>query len=363
MTKPLKTSFDIEILRKLDRIHPYPAKFTIDLVLEFIVKYSTKNSLVLDPFCGSGTTLLGAKMTNRKSVGFDINFIAVLISKFKLLDLNRQDLAYLRAFKPKFTQTKPYFYESINHWFKQEAINALSSLKEQIQIYAKDNEKHHIFLNLIFSSITNLVSNQESDTRYAAINKPYINEKYIFDKFSEKMQNAIEIYEKLDLPSVDCRVFLHNAKNLTQKLQENSVSLILTSPPYPNTYDYYLYHKHRMCWLNYDFKFSMQNEIGSRREFSSLKLPKAKFNKDLLDIFKECDKVLKNDAFIVLVMGDGKITGEIYNAKDELLPLCENLGWNLADYSVSELDLTSRSFVKSYRTKHKKEHIMVFKKA
>lgn len=356
-------SFDLINLKKLDRIHPYPAKFTIDLTLDYIEKYSKDFDLVLDMFCGSGTSLLGAKILHRQPIGFDINFIAILITQFKMLDLNAKDLSYLNDFSPKFISTPLYHYESVNHWFKQDAIKALSSLKEQIKFYASENEKYLIFLNLIFSSIINIVSNQDSDTRYASIEKPHINIEFVFDKFKEKLYNAIEIYaDLLPLPNIKSSVFLHNSKQLSQKLDKESVSLILTSPPYPNTYDYYLYHKHRMCWLDFNFKFSMQNEIGSRREFSSLKLPKEKFNNDLLEIFTQADIVLKNAGFVVLVMGDGKIAGQIYNAKDELLPLCEKMQWKLIDYSYSELDKTSRSFMQSYRTKNKKEHIMVFQK-
>ena len=323
----LLNTLDIENLRKLDRIHPYPAKFTIDLALEYIDKYTNKNSIILDPFCGSGTTLLASKVYNRKAVGFDVNFIAILISQFKLLDLNKEELNYLKNFNPKFNLVKPYYYKSINHWFKPECIEALSSIREQIKIYSKNNKK------------------------------------YIFNKFNEKLYNAINIYKNINIKSTkNFKVFLHNSKKLTQKIEKDSVSLILTSPPYPNTYDYYLYHKHRMCWLDYDFKFSMENEIGSRREYSSLKLPKEKFNNDLLEIFTQSNYILKNGGFIVLIIGDGKIAGKIYNAKEELLPICKSLRWKLIDYSFSELDKTSRSFVQSYRTKNKKEHIMVFQK-
>ena len=356
-------AFDLANLRKLDRIHPYPAKFTLDLALEYIEKFSKEFDLIMDMFCGSGTTLLGAKALNRNAVGFDINFIAGLITRGKLLDLNIKDLSYLRQFKPKFTQMPLYHYESIEHWFKPAAIQALSSLKEQIKLYANGDEKYLTFLHLIFSSIINLASNQDSDTRYASVEKPYINEFYVVNKFNEKLDNALEIYENLMFESkAQTSVYLHNAKALTQKINKNFVSLVLTSPPYPNTYDYYLYHKHRMCWLGYDFKFSMTNEIGSRREYSSLKLPKEKFNNDLLEIFSQANIALKNNGFVVLVMGDGKIAGQMYNAKDELLPLCESLKWKMIEYSYSELDKTSRSFTQSYRTKNKKEHIMVFQK-
>ena len=154
------------------------------------------------------------------------------------------------------------------------------------------------------------------------------------------------------LDSSECYTFLN----------KNSVDLILTSPPYINTYDYYLYHKHRMNWLGYDVKYSMNAEIGSRREFSSLKHPEDKFSNDLQKIFVSCNNVLKPKGKVVLVIGDGRVAGKIYNAKDNMIHICKSVGWKLIDYKYSNLDDTSRSFQQSYRTKGKKEHIMVFSK-
>ena len=360
-------SFDSNTVRKLDRIHPYPAKFTVDLALQHIARYSNNTDCVLDPFCGSGTTLLACRILGRQGFGFDINFIAHLITQAKILDLDSKDLEYLKGFID-FLETKQthklHSYENIHHWFKQEAIVALSHIKECIKIYTKNNPKYTIFLSLIFSSIINIASNQDSDTRYASVEKPYINQKYIIEKYKEKYKNALSIYENLYIYTrVNSQVFLHNAKKLTQKIPSNTISLIFTSPPYPNTYDYYLYHKHRMLWLDFDVKFCMQNEIGSRREYSSLKLPKEKFNTDLLEIFMQCNEVLQKNGIIVLVMGDGRIAGWLYNAKEELLQISKILQWHLIDYSYNELDSTSKSFKKTYRTKNKKEHIMVFQKS
>lgn len=357
---------NIEFIRKLDRIHPYPAKFTIDLALHYVANYSQKNECVLDPFCGSGTTLLACKILERQGFGFDINFIAHLITQGKILDLDSQDLDYLMDFIGFLDSQKTntlHSYESIQHWFKNEAIQALSHIKECMRMYAENNPKYSIFLSLIFSSIINIASNQDSDTRYASVEKPYITQQYIIEKFKEKYHNAIKICKNLTIyKTQNLKAFLHNAKNLTQKISKNTISLIFTSPPYPNTYDYYLYHKHRMLWLDFDVKFCMNNEIGSRREYSSLKLPKEKFNTDLLEIFTQCNYVLQQNGIIIVVMGDGKIAGKLYNAKEELLQIGDMLQWKLIDYSYNELDSTSRSFKKSYRTKNKKEHIMIFEK-
>ena len=74
-------------------------------------------------------------------------------------------------------------------------------------------------------------------------------------------------------------------------------------------------------------------------------------------------KFCKKNGIIVLVMGDGRIAGWLYNAKEELLQISKILQWHLIDYSYNELDSTSKSFKKTYRTKNKKEHIMVFQKS
>ncbi len=54
-------------------IHPYPAKFIPQIPSRIIDECSNERHTVLDPFCGSGTTLLEARRKGRDSIGFDIN--------------------------------------------------------------------------------------------------------------------------------------------------------------------------------------------------------------------------------------------------------------------------------------------------
>ena len=71
-------------------IHKYTAKLIPSIPNYFIQKYSKINDIILDPFCGSGTTLLEAKLLSRNAIGLDINPLATLISEVKCnpLDLN-----------------------------------------------------------------------------------------------------------------------------------------------------------------------------------------------------------------------------------------------------------------------------------
>ena len=63
--------------------HRYPAKFIPQLAAKLISGYSAENDLIVDPFLGSGTTLVEAKVLKRRSFGCDINPVACLISRAK----------------------------------------------------------------------------------------------------------------------------------------------------------------------------------------------------------------------------------------------------------------------------------------
>lgn len=67
LTKSVWT-FPPERARKIG----HPAPFPIELPRRLIELYTYENDVVLDPFCGSGTTCIAALMTNRRYIGYDI---------------------------------------------------------------------------------------------------------------------------------------------------------------------------------------------------------------------------------------------------------------------------------------------------
>ena len=82
---PLSDVWEIPYLnpKAMERVG-YPTQKPI-LLLERIIKISTdENDLVLDPFCGSGTTLVAAKFLNRKYIGIDNSRDAIELTKNRL---------------------------------------------------------------------------------------------------------------------------------------------------------------------------------------------------------------------------------------------------------------------------------------
>jgi site-specific DNA-methyltransferase (cytosine-N4-specific) len=68
----------------LHGIHPYPAKFIPQIPRALIELFHPGDaSPVLDPFCGSGTTLAEAFLLGVNSIGVDLHPLATLIAKVK----------------------------------------------------------------------------------------------------------------------------------------------------------------------------------------------------------------------------------------------------------------------------------------
>lgn len=62
----------------------HPAPFPVELAARAIKLYSYLDDVVLDPFCGSGSTLVAAKILGRKYVGYDVNPKYVILSRRRL---------------------------------------------------------------------------------------------------------------------------------------------------------------------------------------------------------------------------------------------------------------------------------------
>lgn len=75
----------IDYKNVMGHLAPFPEK----LVIPFILAYSKKNDLIMDPFCGSGTTCRIAKMYSRRWCGIDVNEEYVKLAEQRL---NEKDL-------------------------------------------------------------------------------------------------------------------------------------------------------------------------------------------------------------------------------------------------------------------------------
>ncbi len=355
--------------------HAYPAKFIPQIPKLFIEKYTKPGDTVYDPFVGSGTTLVECKLLNRNGIGIDSNPIATLISICKTTKLSSDeiiiannfllDIEAILALRPsnfhlQYDYLNTIDFQNKEHWFQNNVQIELSFLIKKIREIK--NEKIVRFFEVCLSSIIVDVSNQESNTRYAYKEKSIQNFKTL-NQFVKRGKMMIERISDFSNICSDSKIEIYTQSSEDVSFIPNeSVALVITSPPYANTYDYYLYHKSRMNWLGYDVRKTQETEIGSRDKHSSKKLEINHFLKGLEKCFKECERALISGGYAVIIIGDSVIRGELFDAKLFTKDLFAKFGMDLIEFSSQNLKETTRMFNPKFTNELKLEHILVFKK-
>jgi SAM-dependent methyltransferase len=296
----------------IEGIHPYPAKFVAELpraLLEILPLPS--GTAVLDPFCGSGTTLVESQRRGVPSYGIDLNPIACLMARVKTMPLARGFEEALNAVR-KVAQSASDFtipeIPNLNHWFMPQVQKALAALTGAIAVAPK---AHQDVLRLALSSIIVRVSNQDSDTRYAAVPKNVSEENVlaIYYRAAMRIGSALGArdYELSPTKVLEADTLTVDASDLS-----HPVGLVITSPPYPNAYEYWLYHKYRMWWLGFDPLAVKEREIGARAHFFKRDHhTSADFIRQMTGTFDLLRQAVIPGGYVCFVVGRSKIHGEI----------------------------------------------------
>jgi DNA modification methylase len=305
-------------------IHPYPAKFIPQIPRALIeLFHPADGSAVLDPFCGSGTTLVEAMQTGIPSVGIDVNPIAALVSKVKTTPLTSAigPLAtrLIQSAKRRAETGKVEIPDipRVDHWFKQPVQTALAALVYEIN--RLENADDADALRVALSSIIVRVSNQDSDTRYAAVEKN-VSDSDVWSGF-QKAANGVadalaETFSELFATSASVRVLQKDLMKVEPADIGRDIGLVVTSPPYPNAYEYWLYHKYRMYWLGLTEPTEIREvEIGARPHyFKKNHQTEVDFERQMGVVFRLLSRVMRPGGYACFVVGRSIIhTREIDN--------------------------------------------------
>lgn len=343
-------------------LHPYPAKFISSIPRALITSLGAPlGTAVLDPFCGAGTTLVVAQELGIPSIGIDLNPIACLISRIKTTPLPAglmvAALRVAAAAHPDLADVPDI--PNLNHWFSEEARASLASLV--VQIDAERNEAVRDHLRLALSNIIVRVSNQESDTRYAAVDKP-ISARSVRERFLVSCMRIEEAKRKRDLASSPVRVVESDILAVTPDLIGREISLVVTSPPYPNAYEYWLYHKYRMWWLGYDPLAVKEREIGARAHyFRKQHATFDEFRAQMARVLALLDAVLIPGGYACFVLGRSRIHGVDYDNAGMIAEEAQRVGFSEAARFPRVIRAKRKSFNLSH-ARIKTEEVLVLRK-
>ncbi len=255
--------------------HRYPAKFIPQIVDRLISEYTNVGDTVLDPFGGCGTTLVESKLLGRKSVGIDVNPIAKLITQAKVTPINPEildgELKNLLLHLKRYSPEKKYSYhikrnERIYYWFDEDIVHELDYIYSNIK-HVKERKVRRFFL-VAFSH------NLKNASRWLMKSiKPTIDKKKVpqfpIKTFLQHVKSMVkkntayfnELHQRGNL-NIPAKMYRRNA---TKKLPvaQNSINLIVTSPPYVISYEYADLHQLSLLWFGNDPDFKHWNKHAS----------------------------------------------------------------------------------------------------
>lgn len=384
--KSLDWSFSDEDTTYLSHdIHPYPAKFPPQIPSQIINLLSSFGENVWDPFGGSGTTALEAIINNRVCISTDVNPIGAVIGKAKTTRLSAADETEMDYFITRleyYSENKGCLCEYIqNHkedlnveipdipniekWFEETVICELAFLKNVIKNELRSQTNNNIARASLSKIITKL-SNQESETTYRAVKRDtYIGETvFVFLKDLKANYRKIKVLSsKIGCKSCEFITanVMENIVGTDNLIKNDSVDLVVTSPPYPNAFDYHLYHRFRIFWLDGDPREMGKVEIGSHLKYQKLNYDFEQFKIEMYPVLVNCFHALKSGRYAILILGNAVFDGVEYKTAEHISLVAEQIGFRTIGIVSRNLPETKRA-IKSWARRACAEQILILRK-
>ncbi|MCC6253412.1 MAG: modification methylase [Ignavibacteriaceae bacterium] len=224
-------------------LHKYPATMLPQIGIELFKELNIKQGKLLDPYCGSGSSFtVGLDRGFTEMDGFDINPLAVLISraKFTKIDLERIKLLKQRLRNKIYDFVKiesdvralalPNIY-NIDFWFKTPVSRNLTVIKHFID-KIKEKDIKRMFLIPFSESVRECSLTRNSEFKlFRMKTEDILNfNPDVFGIYFYKLNKVIETYEKYYYPYLDNTKIEISYSKFPQK--QNYYDVVLTSPPY-----------------------------------------------------------------------------------------------------------------------------------
>ncbi len=259
--------------------HPYPGRFHPELVRLLLTElHAGQKGTLLDPFMGSGTTLLEGRRQGWGLLGNDLNPVSVQLVRVKLLQLTTPERISLRRALLAIAE----FAGQRDGWMQHPHLDELKALYrphtfvEMLGLWdviqELDAGPERDVAEMMLSAASTKFSALKSDSAAVRDAQKAAHPKgAVFRWWSAKTYQLLEALEQeaKQSPRVPIQLALGDALSLPEQWH-GQADLILTSPPYPGTYDYADHHRLRSLWLDLPDRDFRDYEIGSRRSQGGL---------------------------------------------------------------------------------------------
>lgn len=401
-------------LEPVHRLHSYCARFPSEIAEAAIEEYTRVGESVYDPFCGSGTSLTAGILLGRRVVGTDVDILAGMLSSVKCLPAKaeayarwraRFDKRVERAFETVERHWPPRVlpepgkilrvgrleldlpgFPELNYWFPPRLIGLLAAIAAEAHRSSNDHMEQVALVSLS-ASIISKWPNTLSYAKDIDHTRPHrevqsFTVERVLETYRSRLERTIAslvalrgLYQAAgvlqNLAHRSRLICPHDARAISEEIDEESQSLVITSPPYFDAVDYPRAHRLSVCWMN----GRAPEDVASRRNYIGIRyagkaggeewfaerselaryVPRAvrsngrlaklaAFFGDLDASLQQMWRVLRPGGHAVIVIADNTVKGERVNSHSALAKMARQVGFKEVSRKPREIDTVKRRF-------------------
>lgn len=340
---------------KLHNLHPYHAKFYPGIPQYFLQKYATATSLVLDPFCGSGTTLLECNAQGIHSIGVDINFLSAKISRAKtsIYDRHRIEKSITNILNA--IDNTPIEFKDSDVWFTKDNYADLCIFFNAIRKI--EEETYRNLFEVVLSSLLNKVCNKRNTW-----NLGYLSDNILPDKetkislrteFEKKCTWLLSAIRETENWENRATVYCDNAGTIQF---DKKADIVITSPPYPFAVDFARNNRLSYYLFNEDIEEATAAETGARNKRNKRDCERL-FFEEMQVIYLNIMSQVKQYGYFCMTVSDTKRKNQQISFVQWLLDLFTLNNWIVVEDTIRQLEHQSMG-----QKRITEEHLLVLQK-
>ncbi len=235
--------------------------YSIHLVRELVAGF-TPADLVLDPFCGTGTTALACAERGIRCHTVDINPFLVWLATTKCTQYSRSEtfkaMEFVKRIQAGANDLSPSWVppiQDIHKWWPKSTLDALSALFQAITAESDGHARNLLQIAFCRAAIDTAAVSFGHQSMSFRKEKPQgelfdlAEAARVVDHF---VRAALRMTESASNPlAAEAHCFLGDSRHLDQLLPAGTYTAIITSPPYPNRMSYIRELRPYMYWLGY----------------------------------------------------------------------------------------------------------------
>ncbi|MBX9387424.1 DNA methyltransferase [Streptomonospora nanhaiensis] len=298
---------DLDVLvRERRSALPWRGQFTPGLVSKLLDVYYPGSGIVVDPFLGSGTTVLECIRKGIPSAGVEINPAALELSGILELASLPHDQ------RLRIVEEASAYLDKVSVAGQDTLFGGSEDIEDFVE-YLLDGHRSAVDKNIerVFSTTLLLSMGDKKETDVRKVKKSW-----------SQVRDLIADFPSVTVPS---QVIAGDARRIP--LDDGCAGLVVTSPPYINVFNYHQNYRPAVERIGWDVLPAARTEIGSNRKNRQNRfLTVIQYCVDMMQALREMERLVFEAGNVVLVVGrESKVRGVAFSNSEIVASLAEGL--------------------------------------